>query len=92
MSTNYPLVRIRNQATGHVLYTRTHNHSRMGVEAVGSGEIVTTQFDVPFFVELGTSDLVVVVNGIPSLPANTVVATPRTAPTPRPFPTPPPRP
>ena len=47
MSTNYPLVRIINHATGHVLYAHTHNHSRMGVEAVGSGEIITTQFDVP---------------------------------------------
>ena len=73
MSTNYPLVRIRNHATGHVLYARTHNHSRMGVEAVGSGEIVTTQFDVPASVEPGESDLVVVANGIPSFPADTVV-------------------
>jgi len=92
MSTNYPLVRIRNHATGHVFYARTHNHSRMGVEVVGSSEIVTTQFDVPVSVELGASDLVVVANGIPSLPANTVVGTPRTTPTPRPRPTPPPRP
>ena len=73
MSTNYPLVRIRNHATGHVLYARTHNHSRMGVEAVGSSEIVTTQFDVPASVEAGASDLVVVANGIPSFPADTVV-------------------
>jgi hypothetical protein len=92
MSTNYPLVRITNHATGHVFYARTHNHSRMGVEVVGSSEIVTTQFDVPASVELGTSDLVVVVNGIPSLPANTVVGTPtRPTPTPRPRPTPAPR-
>jgi uncharacterized repeat protein (TIGR01451 family) len=68
MSTNYPLVRIKNQATGHVFYARTHDHSRMGVEAVGSNEIVTTQFDVPLGLESGPSDLIVVVNGIPSLP------------------------
>jgi uncharacterized repeat protein (TIGR01451 family) len=68
MSTNYPLVRIKNHATGHVFYTRTHDHSRMGVEAVGSSEIVTTQFDVPPGLESGPSDLIVVVNGIPSLP------------------------
>jgi hypothetical protein len=72
-STNYPLVRIRNQATGHVFYARTHDHSRMGVEAVGSAEIVTTQFDVPAGAEPGPSDLVVVVNGIPSLASNTVI-------------------
>jgi Kelch motif len=69
MSTNYPLVRIINHATGHVFYTRTHDHSRMGVEPVGSSEIVTTQFDVPLGLESGPSDLIVVVNGIPSLPA-----------------------
>ena len=93
MSTNYPLVRITNHATGHVFYARTHNHSRMGVEAVGSGEIVTTQFDVPASVELGASDLVVVVNGIPSSAANTVVGAPtRPTPTPRPRPTPTTRP
>jgi hypothetical protein len=93
MSTNYPMVRITNHATGHVFYARTHNHSRMGVEVVGSSEIVTTQFDVPATVELGTSDLVVVVNGIPSLPANTVVGTTtRPTPTPRPRSTPAPRP
>jgi hypothetical protein len=68
MSTNYPLVRIINHATGHVFYARTHDHSRMGVELVGSSEIVTTQFDVPLGIESGPSDLTVVVNGIPSLP------------------------
>jgi hypothetical protein len=41
----------------------------MGVELVGSSEIVTTQFDVPLGIESGPSDLTVVVNGIPSLPA-----------------------
>ena len=67
-STNYPLVRIRNQATGHVFYARTYGHSRMGVELVGSSEVVTTQFDAPLGLEAGPSDLVVVANGIPSLP------------------------
>jgi uncharacterized repeat protein (TIGR01451 family) len=69
-STNYPLVRIENHATNppHVFYARTHDHSRMGVEAVGSSEIVTTQFDVPLGLESGPSDLIVVVNGIASLP------------------------
>ena len=50
-STNYPLVRITNHATGHVFYARTHDHSRMGVEAGGSSEIVTTQFDAPLGLE-----------------------------------------
>jgi hypothetical protein len=68
MATNYPLVRIINHATGHVFYARTHDHSRMGVEPVGSNEIVTTQFDGPASLEAGPSDLVVVANGIASQP------------------------
>jgi hypothetical protein len=70
-STNYPLVRITNNATGHVFYARTHDHSRMGVETPGTpgaNEVVTTQFDAPSGLESGKSTLVVVVNGIPSLP------------------------
>ena len=30
-ATNYPLVRITNNATGHVFYSRTHDHSSMAV-------------------------------------------------------------
>jgi hypothetical protein len=63
-ATNYPLVRITNNATGHVFYARTHNHSSMGV-ATGSA-IVSTLFDVPSYVETGASTLQVVANGIPS--------------------------
>ena len=40
----------------------------MGVVAVGDPTVVTTQFDAPVGMELGPSELVVVVNGIPSLP------------------------
>ncbi len=74
MSTNYPLVRIRNNATGHVFYARTHNHSQMGVQALGSADITTTQFDVPAGIELGASTLVVVTNGIPSAPLAVTIA------------------
>jgi len=44
-ATNYPLVRITNNSTGHVFYTRTHDHSTMGV-ATGNTP-VSTNFDVP---------------------------------------------
>src|SRR5215467_15088500 len=44
MATNFPLVRITNNATGHVFYARTHDHSSMAVAFYG---IVSTQFDVP---------------------------------------------
>jgi hypothetical protein len=73
MSTNYPLVRITNTGSGHVVYARTHDHSRMGVEPVGDPEIVSTNFDVPGNLELGASTLVVVTNGIPSQPVNLTV-------------------
>ena len=63
-ATNYPLVRITNNATGHVFYTRTHNHSTMAV-ATGSAT-VSTKFDVPAGIETGASTLQVVANGIPS--------------------------
>ena len=63
-ATNYPLVRITNNSTGHVFYAKTHNHSTMGV-ATGT-KIVFTSFDVPPGMETGASSLVVVANGIPS--------------------------
>ena len=64
-ATNWPLVQITNTGSGHVLYARTHDHSRMGVEAVGDPETVSTNFDVTANIELGPSTLVVVTNGIP---------------------------
>jgi hypothetical protein len=69
--TNYPLVRITNNATGHVFYARTHDHSTMGV-ATGS-TLVSTNFDVPSGMETGASKLEVVANGIPSDPFSITV-------------------
>ncbi len=64
--TNYPLVRIRNDFSGHVTYARTHDHSSMGV---ATGDLpVSTNFDVPVDIEWGASHLVVVANGIASAP------------------------
>jgi hypothetical protein len=63
-ATNYPLVRITNQSTGHVFYARTHGHSTMAV-ATGNAT-VSTNFDVPAGMETGASSLQVVANGIPS--------------------------
>jgi hypothetical protein len=69
--TNYPLVRITNNGTGHVFYAKTHDHSTMGV-ATGSAT-VSTNFDVPAGMETGASSLVVVANGIPSQPVSITV-------------------
>jgi hypothetical protein len=70
-ATNYPLVRITNQATGHVFYARTHDHSTMAV-ATGSAN-VSTNFDVPVGMETGPSSLEVVANGIPSASVSVTV-------------------
>jgi hypothetical protein len=63
-ATNYPLVRVTNNASKHVFYFKTHDHSTMGV-ATGSA-IVFTHFDVPANAEKGESSLEVVANGIAS--------------------------
>jgi hypothetical protein len=69
-ATNYPLVRIRNVATGHVVYCRTHGYP-VGV-ATGAA-LVTTTFDVPAGAETGASKLTVVANGIASAEADVTV-------------------
>jgi hypothetical protein len=79
-ATNYPLVRITNIASGHVFYARTHSHSTMAV-ATGSAS-VSTEFDVPAGIELGASTLVVVANGIESLPAALTITAAGPTPTP----------
>ena len=71
MNSNYPIVRITNNATGHVFYAKTHNFSTMGV-ATGT-KIVSTQFDVPATIETGASTLEVVANGIASQPSSVTV-------------------
>jgi hypothetical protein len=70
VATNFPLVRITNLATGHVFYSRTHDHSSMAVAFRGP---VSTHFDVPAGQESGPSELVVVANGIPSAPVSVFV-------------------
>jgi hypothetical protein len=73
-ATNYPLVRIRNKATGHIRYCRTFNHTTtnaagntvpsMGV-ATGNA-IITTNVQIPPDLETGESELFVIANGIAS--------------------------
>jgi hypothetical protein len=70
-ATNYPLVRITKKGTSHVFYSRTHDHSSMGV-GLFTG-LVSTHFDVPATQEKGLSELVVVANGIPSAPVAVIV-------------------
>jgi hypothetical protein len=62
VSTNYPLVRITNKASGHVCYAKTHNYAT----GVSDGSTTSAQFDVPASCEKGKGSLEVVVNGIAS--------------------------
>lgn len=63
MSTNWPLVRITNNATGDVCYGRSHDFSTMGVWTTGT---TNAAFDIPKNCETGGSVLQVVVNGLAS--------------------------
>ncbi|HEV8014436.1 MAG TPA: hypothetical protein VGP48_02825 [Stellaceae bacterium] len=69
-STNYPLVRITNNATGHVFYAKTFGFTTMSVAPSASG---TTSFTLAANTESGPSQLVVIANGIASSPANVTI-------------------
>ena len=55
-------MRIINNATGHVFYARTHDHSTM--DAATGTTAVTTSFDVPSTIEAGPSTIQAAANGI----------------------------
>jgi hypothetical protein len=61
--TNFPIVRLTNEASGHVVYARTTNPNTMSI-APGTSSSVT--FKVPTTIETGKTDLVVIANGIAS--------------------------
>jgi hypothetical protein len=63
-ATNYPIVRISNRASGHVFWGPAHDRDNFNIATAST--IITTAFDVPADLELQTSDLVVIVNGIAS--------------------------
>jgi hypothetical protein len=60
---NFPLLRVTNNATGHVMYARTHD---MSTRQIGPQVEATTRFDLPATVEIGSSTIQVVANGIAS--------------------------
>lgn len=62
-ATNFPLVRITNNASGDVCYARSYNFSTMGVWTTGT---TNAEFDIPGSCETGASALQVIVNGIAS--------------------------
>lgn len=69
-ATNYPLVRIVNNATGHVSYARTYGHSTMTIAPNAPG---STNFAVAGSTEFGPSKLYVAANGIPSAGSDILV-------------------
>jgi len=70
MATNYPIVRVTNVASGHVVYGRTWNMSSMSVTP---GKSSSASFSVPVGVETGASTLSVVANGIASAPVSVTI-------------------
>ncbi len=70
-ATNYPLVRIINNSTGHVFYAKTHDPNTLAVQTRGVPAF--TSFDVPAGMETGPSTLYVVCNGLQSNPVSITV-------------------
>ena len=58
-------MRITNRATGHVQYGRTHAFSNF---SIARGAHSSALLDIPATLESGTSELVVIANGIASEP------------------------
>jgi hypothetical protein len=66
MASDYPLVRMTNNATGYVYYARTYNWSSTRIQTGTTPE--STEFTVPTGLAPGSYSLVVVANGIASDP------------------------
>ncbi|HEY0194065.1 MAG TPA: hypothetical protein VGC42_23265 [Kofleriaceae bacterium] len=62
-ATNYPILRIKSTATGHVFYGRTFSHSNRSMTSTSTG---TFTFNVPTTVPVGAATITLVANGIPS--------------------------
>jgi hypothetical protein len=73
-ATNFPIVPITNDGTGHVFYARSFAPS---TSSIAPGVAVTAQFEVPpsGSIETGASHLVVIANGIPSASVAVTVGT-----------------
>ena len=63
-------MQIKNVASGHVAFARTHGGTTYAIGPSVSG---TTSFDVPAGIETGASQVVLITNGIASAPVDVVV-------------------
>jgi hypothetical protein len=70
-ATNYPLVKIVNNSTGHVFYARTYGFSTRSIAPLQFG---SANFQVSSGTESGASTLYVVANGISSFGRDVAVA------------------
>jgi hypothetical protein len=61
-SSNYPIVRFTNNASGHVCYAKSHDYAT----GISDGSVTNAKFDIPAGCEAGASTLEVVVNGVAS--------------------------
>ena len=77
MDSNYPLVRMTNNATHNVYYARTHHWTSTTIQ---SALPMSTEFTLPQGLPAGTYSLVVSANGNPSAP-RTFIYSPPSAPT-----------
>ena len=68
MASNYPLVRMTNDASGKVYYARTYNWSSTAIQTGSSPE--STDFRLPTDLPHGSYSLVVLANGIASDPVS----------------------
>lgn len=66
MNSNYPLVRMTNNATGDVYYARTFNWNSTSVQT--GSRVITTEFTLPQNLPSGTYSLAAEANGNPSAP------------------------
>jgi len=73
-STNYPIARLTNVASGDVFYARTTGFSTM---SVAPNTLGYTNVTVPAGVETGASTLVLIANGIASNPVLVTVTAPK---------------
>jgi hypothetical protein len=62
-SSNFPIVMIKNKATGDICFARSHDFSSRAVASTKQG---SAKFDIPSSCESGDSTLTVAVNGISS--------------------------
>lgn len=66
MNSNYPLVRMTNNATGYVYYARTYNWNNTGVQT--GAQLIAAYFTLPQNLPAGAYSLSAVANGIASAP------------------------